>query len=97
MHVTQPVAGLACRQDPYCSLQLGKDVLRTKAVKKGGQHPDWDEELRFPLYEDTEDVLVRTASYGDDLDAPPPVPSKATSVKPKIQQGSQDAARLLCR
>lgn len=64
------------RQDPYCALQLGKELRRTKPVKKGGQHPEWDEEVRFSILEDTEDILVRTGSRGEE-DNPPPVPSKS--------------------
>ncbi|KAF8307002.1 hypothetical protein DL93DRAFT_2029451, partial [Clavulina sp. PMI_390] len=63
------------KQDPYCALQIGKEIRRTKPVKRGGQHPVWDEELRFPLTEDTEDLLARTSGRGGDGN-PPPVPSK---------------------
>lgn len=62
------------RQAPYCSLTLAKETRRTKPIKKGGQHPEWDEEVRFSLLEDTEDILRRTAA--GDGDDPPPVPSK---------------------
>lgn len=55
-------------------------------MKKGGQHPEWDEELRFSLLEDTEDVLARTA--GGDDDEPPPVPSK-TPVEPKFNKNKK--------
>lgn len=55
-------------------------------MKKGGQHPEWDEELRFSLLEDTEDVLARTA--GGDDDEPPPVPSKAP-VEPKFNKNKK--------
>ena len=58
------------RQDPYCTLEVGKQKLRTKVVKRGGQHPDWDDEVRFPILDDADD----TPATGDQ---PPPVPAKS--------------------
>lgn len=80
------------RQDPYCALQLGKELRRTKPIKKGGQHPEWDEEIRFSILEDTEDVLVRTGSRSND-DDPPPVPSKAP---PELNFNKKRKMRLSC-
>jgi neural Wiskott-Aldrich syndrome protein len=82
------------RQDPYCSLKLEKEIRRTKAVKKGGQHPEWDQEIRFSLLEDTEDVLARTASNYDDEDTPPPVPSKTPTGK--LNFNKDRSLRLSC-
>ena len=59
------------KQDPYCSIELNGEKRRTKAIKRGGQHPEWDEEIRFTLYEDVEDELVRTTT-GDGSPPPPP-------------------------
>lgn len=49
-------------------MRFNQETRRTKAVKRGGQHPEWDEEVRFSIFEDAEDELVRTA--GDKT--PPP-------------------------
>ncbi|QRV91077.1 C2 domain-containing protein [Ceratobasidium sp. AG-Ba] len=57
------------KQDPYCSIRFNTETRRTKAVKRGGQHPEWDEEVRFQIYEDAEDELARTA--GGDKTPPP--------------------------
>ena len=48
------------KQDPYCSLMIGTDKRRTAAIKKGGQHPEWDEQVKFDIYEDMADQLART-------------------------------------
>ncbi|THH09054.1 hypothetical protein EW145_g2288 [Phellinidium pouzarii] len=32
------------KQDPYCCVTLNGDKRRTRAIKRGGQHPEWDEE-----------------------------------------------------
>ncbi|KAL0949607.1 hypothetical protein HGRIS_009653 [Hohenbuehelia grisea] len=63
------------KQDPYCLVALNGEKRRTKAIKRGGQHPEWDEEVRFTLYEDTDDVLARTA-HGDGTPPPPPPKDK---------------------
>lgn len=49
-------------------MRFNTETRRTKAVKRGGQHPEWDEEVRFSIFEDAEDELARTA--GDKT--PPP-------------------------
>ena len=90
------VGSIFCvRQDPYCSLKLEKETRRTKAVKKGGQHPEWDEEIRFALLEDTEDVLARTTKNNGDEDTPPPVPAK-TSPTGKFKFNKNRILRLSC-
>lgn len=48
------------KQDPYCTLQLGTHSQKTKPDKRGGQHPTWDEQLHFEIYDDMEDQLRNT-------------------------------------
>ncbi|KAF7981613.1 hypothetical protein HWV62_32684 [Athelia sp. TMB] len=60
------------KQDPYCAVSLNGEKRRTKAVKRGGQHPEWDEEVRFQLLEEEEDVSKQVAAG----EAPPPLPPK---------------------
>jgi Ca2+-dependent lipid-binding protein len=38
------------KQDPYAALTLNGKTSKTKPDVKGGQHPEWDAELRFPVY-----------------------------------------------
>jgi hypothetical protein len=71
------------KQDPYCLVTVNGEKRRTKAIKRGGQHPEWDEEIRFTLYEDVEDVLARTA-HGDN---PPPPPPKEEKKQKSIKGG----------
>ncbi|KAI0360039.1 hypothetical protein OH77DRAFT_1419432 [Trametes cingulata] len=37
------------KQDAYAQATLNKETKKTKVDVKGGQHPVWDEELRFPI------------------------------------------------
>ncbi|KAI9637599.1 uncharacterized protein MKK02DRAFT_43525 [Dioszegia hungarica] len=53
------------KQDPFCAVRLQSDKQRTKAIKRGGQHPEWDEELRFTVKEDMDEVLARSDSSAD--------------------------------
>ncbi|KAF8332771.1 uncharacterized protein EI90DRAFT_3288948 [Cantharellus anzutake] len=75
------------KQDPYCTLDIGKQRLRTKIVKRGGQHPEWDDEIRFAILDDDED-----APSGATGDQPPPVPSKS----PKANWNRDRTMRLSC-
>lgn len=54
------------KQDPYCVLYINKEEQRTKPDKRGGQHPHWDEQLHFDIYEDMEDALKRGLTSADD-------------------------------
>ncbi|EIN03767.1 hypothetical protein PUNSTDRAFT_77696, partial [Punctularia strigosozonata HHB-11173 SS5] len=41
------------KQDVFAQVTLNGTSKRTKLDVKGGQHPLWDEEIRFPVYKDT--------------------------------------------
>ncbi|KAF8211315.1 hypothetical protein K438DRAFT_33739 [Mycena galopus ATCC 62051] len=68
------------KQDPYCLVSVNGEKQRTKVVKRGGQHPEWDEEIRFKLFED--DSMMINGPDG----APPPLPPK--DGKKNIKGGS---------
>jgi Ca2+-dependent lipid-binding protein len=72
------------KQDPYCLAVVNGEKKRTKAIKRGGQHPEWDEELRFTLFEDDDDDLVGTSAS----ETPPPLPPKDARGPKKIQGGN---------
>ncbi|KAF8845688.1 hypothetical protein BDN67DRAFT_993347 [Paxillus ammoniavirescens] len=78
------------KQAPYCLVTLNEDKRRTKVIKRGGQHPEWDEEFRFTIHEDVEAGLVRSVP-GSDI--PPPLPPKKKGPK-KIKGGN--FMRLQC-
>lgn len=39
------------KQNPYAKITLNGKTSRTGADIKGGQHPEWDAEFRFPVYD----------------------------------------------
>ncbi|KAI0043241.1 hypothetical protein FA95DRAFT_1524413 [Auriscalpium vulgare] len=47
------------KQDPYAKLQLSGASKQTEPDLKGGQHPVWDAELRFPISKDASDKKNR--------------------------------------
>lgn len=53
---------------------------RTKAIKRGGQHPEWDEELRFTLHEDQSSLTTT-------VDGTPPKPPPKDIRGPKKVKG----------
>lgn len=69
------------KQDPYCVVVLNGESRKTKIIKRGGQHPEWDEEIRFTIYEDEDDLNA------SDDGSPPPLPPKAGRGPKKIQGG----------
>ncbi|EIW80807.1 hypothetical protein CONPUDRAFT_105938, partial [Coniophora puteana RWD-64-598 SS2] len=79
------------KQDPYCAISFNGDIRRTKAIKRGGQHPEWDEELRFTMFADEGVELSRTV-HGSDI--PPPLPPKGLGTDMRVQRTK--AMRLSC-
>lgn len=65
-------------------MQLNGERRRTKAIKRGGQHPEWDEEVRFTLYEDDSASQV---PFAEDGAPPPPPPKRSLKDAPEIQGG----------
>ncbi|KAG1753848.1 uncharacterized protein EDB91DRAFT_420371 [Suillus paluster] len=78
------------KQAPYCCAFLNEEKRRTKAIKRGGQHPEWDEEFRFTVYEATDDEL---AMNSQSTDTPPRPPPKSRTPK-KIKGGN--SMRVQC-
>ncbi|KAH9951756.1 hypothetical protein B0H21DRAFT_684854 [Amylocystis lapponica] len=74
------------KQDPYCSVVLNGEKRRTKAIRRGGQHPEWDEEIRFTLFEGADDQPGHSTNGGG---TPPPPPPKANGKGPPTIKGGK--------
>lgn len=72
------------KQAPYCLITHNDHKRRTRVIKRGGQHPEWDEEFRFTIYEDMEAEIPKSATR-DEL--PPPLPPKRSKGPKKIKGG----------
>lgn len=81
------------KQDPFAVLSIGTEKQKTKPDKRGGQHPTWDEQLHFEIYEDVEDVLARRkeGSAGGGADTPDSA-SPAGTIKAGSGSGSGSKA-----
>ena len=64
---------------------LNGESRKTRIIRRGGQHPEWDEEIRFTIYEDSD------ALNASDDGSPPPLPPKAGRGPKKIQGGEKMA------
>lgn len=69
-------------------LRHNEDKRKTKVIRRGGQHPEWDEEFRFTIREDVETEVARGS------DTPPPLPPKKFKGPKKIKGGS--SMKLQC-
>ncbi|KAG9315243.1 hypothetical protein JVU11DRAFT_4377 [Chiua virens] len=58
------------KQNPYAQATLSGQTKRTKVDPKGGQHPVWDEEFRFPILADVgkekANRILEVACYKDE-------------------------------
>ncbi|KAI3486703.1 hypothetical protein L1887_49653 [Cichorium endivia] len=73
------------KQDPYTVLTMGTEQQKTKPDKRGGQHPTWDEQLHFEIYEDMEDALAKASNTGSGSAAK----SAASSATDKLKGGKK--------
>lgn len=86
------------KQDPYCTIAIGNEKKKTEPIKRyvatlfdcgicltgsGGQHPEWDTELRFTIMQDADDILAASAAEAEanslrrKPDGLPPLPTEA--------------------
>ncbi|TCD70268.1 hypothetical protein EIP91_004169 [Steccherinum ochraceum] len=84
------------RQETYCVVSFDGQHRFTKTAKRSGQHPEWDEEIRFVLYEDldlprTEEGSVKEQEESILLSSVPaksqPSKEERRPTKPRIKGG----------
>ncbi|KAI0773948.1 hypothetical protein C8Q74DRAFT_1368473 [Fomes fomentarius] len=87
------------KQDPYCQVIFNGEKRRTKAIKRGGQHPEWDEEIRFELYEDSNGKgppkveggnYLAIACYADDPREPDLIGESKVDLTEVLTKGETD-------
>lgn len=81
-HLGHCKSGAISKSSPLCTRC---SAYVTAANDSGGQHPEWDEELRFPIMEDIDDILEAAAAQsslkGKNTDLPP-LPTEPGVVTP---------------
>ncbi|CDW98795.1 hypothetical protein [Sporisorium scitamineum] len=81
------------KQDPYTVLSMGQEQQKTKPDKRGGQHPTWDEQLHFEIYEDMEDALTSASTNGSGSGSKGTSVSSAAAAKAK---GGKKVLKVAC-
>ncbi|CAG8575498.1 13352_t:CDS:2 [Ambispora gerdemannii] len=54
------------KADPFATFRIGSHAKRTKTVKRGGQNPEWDEEIRFQLLDEPSNKKMKIQVYNED-------------------------------
>ncbi|GAC95010.1 hypothetical protein PHSY_002583 [Pseudozyma hubeiensis SY62] len=83
------------KQDPYTVLSMGQEQQKTKPDKRGGQHPTWDEQLHFEVYEDMEDALT-SASTNDTGSGSGSKATSASSAATIKAKGGKKVLKVAC-
>ncbi|KAL7008953.1 hypothetical protein EMMF5_001700 [Cystobasidiomycetes sp. EMM_F5] len=86
------------KQDPYATVTVGHQKMRTEAVKRGGQTPRWDKQLQFEIWQHQGDevqaITSETGGIGpastSKISADDP-PLQATVGKPRLPKSSTDS------
>lgn len=68
------------KQDPYATCTYLSHRKRTKTDKRGGQHPVWDDELRFEIYDNAKDAMASASVSTTATGGVGPLKSKPTPV-----------------
>lgn len=71
-------------QGAFCTVTFNGEEQKTTTRQPGSRHPEWNEELRFTLFEDIKDRFGRPADGG----GPPPLLSPENpKSRPSIADG----------
>ncbi|POW05869.1 hypothetical protein PSTT_09414, partial [Puccinia striiformis] len=68
------------KQDPYATCTYLSHCVRTKTDKRGGQHPVWDDELPFDIYDNPKDAMASASVSTTATDGIVPVKSTAPPI-----------------
>lgn len=85
-------------QDVYAEVSLNGKPQRTKVDVKGGQHPVWDDELRFPVYRDSggKSRKLEVACYSKEARKDDCIGQGGVDIGETLQTGEFDGERSIC-
>ena len=90
------------KQNPYAQASLSGLKKRTKVDPKGGQHPVWDDELRFPVLadvgKDKVNRILEVSCYKDEQRGDDVLLGKGTvDIEETLKIGEFDSMQLTSR
>lgn len=93
------------KQSPYVTLKIPSSPVptkRTQTINRGGQAPEWDAELRFPIMSELEDTMGKSSSksmsivcWADDSREPTKVGEAFVDLTRSLTKGEDDR-RFVC-
>lgn len=89
-----PDKHLLYKQDVFGQAALGANTKATQVDIKGGQHPVWDEELRFPIYEKRkpEDRLLEVSCWRKESRGAECIGKGTVDIEETLRTGEFDGA-----
>ncbi|CAG8437137.1 4214_t:CDS:2 [Diversispora eburnea] len=85
--MTSDVVGKA---DPYATFRVAEVKKRTKTDKRGGQHPEWDEEVRFDITDEPKSKKLEVEIYNEDVREDDFIGSARVDLQKVLSKGEQD-------
>lgn len=83
------------KQDVFAQVTLQGVTKKTKIDVKGGQHPVWDEELRFPVY-DKKSKMMEVSCWSKEPRSDDMVGKGELDVTETLRTGEFDGTPVLC-
>lgn len=80
------------KQDVYAQVKINGVTKKTEVDVKGGQHPEWDQELRFPISQKVSEVTrtLEVSCWSKEPRADDNVGTGKLDLKETIQTGEFD-------
>ncbi|RHZ77667.1 hypothetical protein Glove_174g188 [Diversispora epigaea] len=78
------------KADPYATFRVAEVLKRTKTDKRGGQHPEWDEEVRFDITDEPKSKKLEVEIYNEDVREPDFIGSTKIDLQKVLSKGEQD-------
>ncbi|CAG8577392.1 11125_t:CDS:2 [Acaulospora morrowiae] len=78
------------KADPFVTFRIGDTARRTKADKRGGQNPNWDDEVRFQLKDESSNKKMKVQVYIEDKREHDLIGETVIDLKNVLEKGEVD-------
>ncbi|CAI2162987.1 16414_t:CDS:2 [Funneliformis geosporum] len=76
--------------DPFVTFRINEEAKRIKAEKRGGQHPEWDEEVRFDLLDIPNSKRMKIQVFNEDKRDPILIGDSLIDLSQVLEKGEWD-------